>query len=425
MSKIFLEQAGRIALFRNKESPKGAPQTSNGVTIDLDSGSCMGLDRVVEDDRDLVSGREGPGEIFYLSHTASGKLSQKRAKPDFLAFVLAHFFGSCESTSAGTSAYMHTVTPLGEIDHPGFTLLQRRGRSIMKERYSANHIAGFTLDLGESWVSLSADIKGWGKRDVNYEHEIVSAAANSTQITLSQNAIEGADEAERLENLFRIRAKDVGEDNWTVASVSGVSSATPAVITLSEAVGTSTDNIDFHVDYIPEEPSWCTFPDRIDESPLRLVDAKVVVDGYYNGSGVVGGETVSGELLGFSVQGANEIIINHVPDASGALHAGESLRGGRLVTLRLSEKLKNTIRQYQMDSADYLSIYLQLRGAEIDPGGGVYFGADLIFPRCGIISAPVTVSGKILAQEGDLIVLDDGVYDGVIVKCYNKQSSYL
>jgi hypothetical protein len=387
----------------------------------------VGLDRIIEDDRDLITGSEGPTGIFYASHTASGKLGQKRAKPDFITLVLAHFFGACESTSVGTSAYRHTITPLGDLDHPGFSLIQRRGNSIMKERYSANHIEGFALDLGESWVSLSADIRGWGKRDVNYEHEIVSAEANSTQITLAENAVEGGDDAERLENVFRVRAKDVGEDNWTVAQVVSVSSATPAVITLSEAVGTSTDLIDFHVDYIPEEPSWCAFPDRIDESPLKLMDAKVVADGYYNGTDVVGGEVLSSSILKFSVQGTNEINIQHVPDASGALHAGESLRAGRIVSIRLSEKLKNTIRQYQLDHAEseHISLYLQLRGAEIDTGTGIYFGADLIFPRCGIINAPLSVSGKHLSQEGDLIVLDDGTYNGVIIKCYNQQSSYL
>jgi hypothetical protein len=395
--------------------------------VDFDSGSGLGLERIIEDDRDLITGGETPGNIFYASHTAAGKLSQKRAKPDLLAFVLAHFFGNCESTSVSTSAYQHTITPLGNLDHPSFSLIQRRGNSILKERYSGNHIEGFTLELGESWVSLSADIKGWGKREVNYEHEIVSAQANSTQITLAENAVEGADDAERLENVFRVRAKDVGEDHWTIASVSSVSSDTPAVITLATSISTSTDSIDFHVDYIPEEPDWCNFPERIDESPLKLMDAKIIVDGYYNGEEVLGGQILSGKILGFSLQGSNEINIQHVPDASGALHAGESLRGRRLLTIKLTEKLKDTIRQYQQDhaEAEFLSVYLQLRGAEIDPESGVYFGADIIFPKCGILNAPITVSGKYLAQEGDLIVLDDGTYDGVIIKCRNQQESYL
>lgn len=427
MAKIFLEQTGKIAVYRGKESPKGEPETENGVTMDMDSGSGMSLERLIEDDRDLIKGVEAPANIFYSSHTAAGKLAQKRAKPDFIAFVLAHFFGTCESTSVGTSAYMHAISPLDDLDHPGFTLVQRRGNSIFKERYSANHVDGFSLELGETWAGMSADIKGWGKRDVNYEHEVVTAAANSTQITLAENAVQGADAEERLENVFRVRAKDYGDDHWTVAEVDAVSADTPAVISLAEAVGTSSENIDFNVDYIPEEPGWCTLPDSVDESPLRLVDASIILDGYYNGETLLGGEVVSSGVLNFSISGANDMQIRHVPDSSGAQHAGESLRGGRIATIRLSEKLRDTVRQYQLDHAESecLAVCLELKGAEIDPGSGIYFGAKIIFPKCGILNAPVTVSGRYLAQEGDLLVLDDGTYKGAVIKCWNRQESYL
>jgi len=427
MAKNFLEQTGRIAVFRDREDPKGNPETAHGVALDLEPGSGLGLNRIIEDNRDQITGVEGATEIFYSGHTASGKLSQKRAKPDFLAFVLAHFFGACASTAVGASAYRHAITPLAELDHPSFTLVQRRGNSILKERWAGNHIESFTLELSESWASLSAEVKGWGKRELNYFHEIVPAPANSTQIALADNAVEGASAAERLENVFRVRARDAGSEVWTLPGVSAVSDADPAVISLKSAVGTSSEPIDFHVDYIPKEANWCVFPAAVDESPLKLVEARVVVDGYYNGTELIGGEVICADALSFSISGTNNLDIQHVPDGSGALHAAQSLRGGRKLSIKLSEKLKNTIRQWQADhaEAERLAVALILQGAEIDPGGGVSFGAELIFPSCGILAAPIAVHDKFLAQEGDLIALDDGIYGGVIIRCYNRQTGYL
>ena len=426
MTKNFLEQTGRLAVFRDREDPKGTPETIHGVALDLDSGSGLGLNRTIEDNHDQITGVEGATEIFYGGHTAAGKLGQKRVKPDFLAFVLAHFFGASTSTSVGASAYRHTITPLAELDHPSFTLVQRRGNSILKERWAGNHIEGFTLELGESWASLSAEVKGWGKREVNYTREIVSAPANSTSITLSANAVEGASAAERLENVFRVRAQDAGSQVWTVPGVTAVSDARPAVLSLESPVGTSSTPIDFQVDYLPQEPGWCTFPEPVDESPLKLVEAKVVVDGYYNGTSLIGGEVISADALGFSIAGSNNLVIKQAPDGSGALHAAQSLRGGRQVTVKLSEKLKTTIRQWQLDHAgtERLAVALYLQGAEIDPGGA-RFGAELIFPCCGILAAPITAHDKFLAQDGDLVVLDDGSWGGVVIHCYNQQTGYL
>lgn len=427
MAKNFLEQTGRVAVFRGRENPKGEWQTDNGVSLDLDPGSGVALARTIEDNRDQITGGEWPTEIYYAGHTAGGKLSQKRVKPDFLAFVLAHFFGACTSTPAGATAFCHTITPLAELDHPSFTLVQRRGNSIFKERFAGNHIEGFTLELGESWVALSAEVKGWGKREVNYFHEVVRAPADSLELTLAANAVHGATAEERRENVFRVRAQEAGSEVWTVPGVAAVSGETPARLTLSRPVGAGAEPIDFHVDYLPAEPAWCELPPAVDESPLKLVEAKVVVDGFYNGEELVAGEVLSADLLGFSITGANHLVIQPVPDASGALNAGQSRRGGRLVTIKLNEKLKNTVRQYQVDQAgtERLSVAFYLQGAEIDPGTGVRFGAELIFPCCGILSGQIAVRDKFLAQEGDLVVLDDGVHGGAVIRCYNRQSGYL
>lgn len=427
MAKNFLEQFGKIALFREKEQAPGEPQTNSGVSMEFDLGSGLNLSRAIEDDRDQIRGVEFATRLYFAGQSASGKLSQRRAKPDFLTLTMAYFLGEVMSEELGSGIYQHTITASSALSPASFTLLQRRGNSILKERFAGNMIDGFSLELGDSWVGLSADIKGLGKRDVNYYHEIVKAPANSTQISLSENGIEGANEAERIENVFRVRARDAGSQVWKVCKVISVSQGAPALITIEEPVGQSEEMIDFHIDYVPIEPAWCEFPSELDESPLRLVDAKVIVDGYFNGSEVLGGELISNDLLSFSIQGRNNLEIRKLADGSNHLCASDAVRAQREINIRLSERLRNTIRQWQAEhpETEQISVYLKIRGAEIVPQSGYYFGADLVFPKCGILNSAIAVNGKFLAQDGDLLVMDDGTYGGVWVRTWNQVSNYL
>jgi len=427
MPKNILELLGKIAVFRDKESSLGVPQTQSGASVAFDLGSGLGTERAVEDNRDQIRGIELPTRLFATGQTASGKLNQKRAKPDFLAFALAYFFGQVTTQQVASGIYQHTITPAESIYLPSFTLLQRRGDSILKERFAGNLIESFDLDLGESWVGLNANVKGIGKREANYFHEVVAALENSLQISLAQNGVEGESAAERVENVFRVRAKAVGSSAWTVCKVTAVSAATPAVITLESAVGQSGNPVNFHIDYIPVEPAWCEFPSFWEESPLRLVDAQLIVDGYFNGSSVAGGEVISKDLLGFTVSAKNDLDIRKLADGSGELCASDAMRKGREITVKLSERLRNTVLQWQWDhpEAEQISLYLRIRGAEIVPASGYYFGADMVFPLCGIVKMPIAVNGKVLAQEGDLIVMDDGSYGGAFIRVWNQVSAYL
>ena len=427
MPKNILELLGKIGVCRAKESSLGVPQTQSGASVAFDLGSGLGVERAIEDNRDQIRGIELPTRLFATGQTASGKLNQKRAKPDFLAFALAYFFGQVTTQQVASGIYQHTITPAESIYLPSFTLLQRRGDSILKERFAGNLIESFDLDLGDSWVGLNANVKGIGKREVNYFHEVVAALENSLQITLAQNGVEGESAAERVENVFRVRAKAVGSSAWTVCKVTAVSAATPAVITLESAAGQSGNPVNFQIDYIPVEPAWCDFPAFWEESPLRLVDAQMIVDGYFNGSSVAGGEVISKDLLGFTVSAKNDLDIRKLADGSGELCASDAIRKGREITVKLSERLRNTVLQWQWDhpETEQISLYLRIRGAEIVPASGYYFGADIVFPLCGIVKMPIAVTGKVLAQEGDLIVMDDGSYGGAFIRVWNQASAYL
>jgi len=424
MSKDYREALSCIWLYRDAESPKGTAATTGGVTKPFDSGCGFRLMRDTSDDSDEIAGREGASQLFRAALTAEGSLKQTRARPDFCLFTLAYFFGQISSEASGAAGYKHTISPLDDPDHPAFTAARRSGSSIMKERFVHNLVKGFTCSLGDAWVGMQADVVGSGKRDVNYTKEIVTAAENATQLTLASNAVEGDTAAARLENVRLVRVKEVGEQSWTVVTVTAVSDATPAMLSINAAGDTGT-NVDYEIYYHPEEASWCDPPSTLDESPLRLVESKVVVDGYFDGSDIVGGISLGGDLVSCEVKGENEIDLVHVPDAGGDLFASESWRVSRTITLKLSRRFRDIVRQVQLDENEIISVLLRVQGALIPDGGGARYGFDLIFPRVGIVDAPVTVSEKILAEEGDLRVLVDETYGMGMVIGYNTVSSYL
>ncbi len=424
MSKDYREALSCIWLYRDAESPKCTPSTTGGVTMPFDSGSGAKLVRDTADDGDEVAGREGPSKLFRSGVTAEGTLKQTRARPDFCLFALAYFFGAISTEASGASAYEHTVSPLDDPDHPSFTMCRRYGSGVMKERLAHNLVKGFSLKVGEPWVAMQAEIAGGGRRDVNYMKEIVSAAENATELTLASNAVEGDTAAERLENVRMARVKKYGESAWTQVNVTAVSADTPAVLTI-DPPGSGTETVDYEVYYHPEEDAWCTPPATLDESPLRLVEAKVVVDGHFDGSDVIGGTDLGGDLVSCEVNGENELDIVHVPDASGELYAAESWRTSRTITVKLARRFRDIVRQAQLDDNDYISLLLRIRGAPIPDGGGASFGFDLVFPRVGIVDAPVAANEKILAEEGDLKVLVDPQWGMGRVIGYNTVASYL
>lgn len=417
--KNFLESMGGFALFRGCESRAGLPSTYSGVAVRLDAGSGIKSTLETAHDGDTVHGSELPGLVFAAARSASGTLSQKRARPDFIAFVLAYFFGSCDSSPDGMG-YTHVIYPSAGLSLPSFTAVQRRGRDVFSERLAGNYIESFRLDLGEDFASLSAEVVGTGARETNYIRESITAPGNSITLTLSQ-AVAGATAAERLANLYRVRARLPGENAWRTATTSEVSDTFPAMVTLDKAVGGTANDAEFQVDYLPTEPNWCVLPQEADESPLRLIDARVLVDAGWNGTALVGGEELGPRLVSLSLAGRNNLSLRRFPGASGEAEA--AVRGGRELTITLTEELRDTVRAWAADHADTetLSFTLSLGGATV---GGRALSVDLHFPRCAVLAAPVVSQAGRLSTAADLIVLEDGQGGGGAV-IWNQQTGYL
>lgn len=419
--KNFLESLGAFALFRGRETAPGTPSVTGGVTVVLDAGS--GVKSTVETvhDGDTVRGAELPGRVFASARSAAGTLSQKRARPDFIAFVLSYFFGSCESQVFG-EGYSHFITPAADLDLPSFTLVQRRGRDIFTERLAGNYIDSFRLDLKEGFAALSAEVVGTGAREVNYERETITAPGNTTALTLG-HAVAGASAAERLANVYRVRARLSGSQAWLTALASAVSDDIPAVVTLA-AVGGNSDDAEFQVDYLPTAPDWCAPPPGVDESPLRLIDARVIVGGWWNGIGIVGGEELGPRLLSLSVSGRNNLELRRFPGDGGP--AAHARRGARELTIALSEELRDSVRAYTADHPDLdaLAVTVNLEGATLE--SGFTYNVGIHFPRCAVLTAPVAAESGRLATNADLIVLDDGEgWGGGGAIIWNQQTGYL
>ena len=49
---------------------------------------------------------------------------------------------------------------------------------------------------------------------------------------------------------------------------------------------------------------------------------------------------------------------------------------------------------------------------------------EVVFPRCNVLKADVSVNNKVLAEAGDLIVLQDDTYGSARIEVANKVSGY-
>ena len=100
---------------------------------------------------------------------------------------------------------------------------------------------------------------------------------------------------------------------------------------------------------------------------------------------------------------------------------------------RRSASMKFGIIQYDgtelayYTDQDVVAIELNLKGALIAVEGAMYYGADLIIPRCKIKAAPLPAGGvdDDLTQEFDVEIFDDGTNSAVELIVYTAQAAYM
>lgn len=427
MPRDFFAHNNLIAVSANlKETAMNTEQTLDTSML-VDMGDVINLAPRRESNIDEARGKEEADDVYDLGGIAEGNLNFNKAMPQHFAFVLAYALGQCASAAAGTTGYKHTITPLaGDLlesqSNPGFTLAMRLGNQILKRRLASMFIDSFAATFeSDAWVKLSAAIKGTGKYTDNVIGETLTALDNATSLTLAANGVQGADAATRLKNVQRIIAEYPSTGVWTDVTYSAVSGATPAVITIT-SVGGAGASISYKVMYIPTEPAWCTFPSRIVETPLRVVQLKVNIGGKWNGSAIAGGHEIGGVLKGFVWNFKNNITPELSLGSGLSSYANRALRTGREQSLELNRDFYDYVYQQHIYDNDDFVIHAIAEGAEYETGHK--YTVQVVFPKVRVLKSPIGVGDKRLNEKLDITVLEDDTYGSVVAYVKNKVEKY-
>jgi hypothetical protein len=377
-----------------------------------------------ENNAEELNGLEEPDTVYDMGALSGCTLNFPKAQPQHFAFLSAFGLGSVATVAAG-SGYLHTITPLeNDLDenrsNPTFTAAQRYGKTVLKRRYASMTVDSITARFQrDAWCNLSGVCKGTGKVSDNMVEESITALDNTTSLTLAANAVEGSTAEERLDNVQRIRV-ELTSGEWTEVDYSAVSADTPATITITDPGGAGA-SVNYKILYAPIESGWMVFPARVSETPLRVSQLTCKLGGAWDGSAFVGGRTLSSELesIEWNLQNNMEVIFSI---GAGGAYGDRAFRDGRVQTLSVNRDFRDNILQQHIDDNDTFGIYLLAQGAVYDSPHA--YQVEIIFPKCGVLSAPLSVNGKRLAEAGDLTVLEHDTYGSVIVNVKNLQANY-
>jgi hypothetical protein len=390
----------------------------------VDMSAVLQLEPRREDNAEELTGKEEADTIYDLGNLSSLPLPFPKAQPQHLAFIFAYALGTISSVAAGTG-YEHTITPIAnDVDalrsNPSFSAGMRFGKTVLKRRCVSMFVDSFVAKFErDNWVSIEGQAKGTGYSDNNVTEESITALDNATSLTLAANAVEGADAQTRLDNVQQIRI-ELTAGVWTEVAYSAVSDATPAVITIASAGGAGASKT-YKVIYIPDEPAWCTFPSRVVETPLRVSEVTLKMGGTWDGSDFQGGRELLCETKSIEWNFNNNMEIEFCVGADGA-YGSRAFRPSRNQVLKLDREFRDYIIQNHIDQNDTF-------GAEILAEGAIYdtphkYQSRIVFPKLGVISAPISVDGKRITEVGDLLVMEDDTYGSVITKTKNLQATY-
>lgn len=420
MTRNYLANYDLLAVSANlKETALNTEQTLD-TSLLIDKSNILQLDKRRENNADELTGKEEPDTVYDLGALSMATLDFPKAQAQHFGFGLAYALGSVSTAGWGTG-YKHTITPTSSVDNPTFTAAMRIGKTIFKRRFASNAVDTLTATFEkDAWAKLSLGIKGSGKYTDNVTTEDVTAAYNAVSLTLASVAVQGSTAAERLDSVHRIRVLVPSTGEWQEVTFTAVSAATPAVITITAPGGAATSTT-YEVLYVPAEPAWCTFPARVTEPPLRTAGLVLKIGGKWTGSAFSGGRTLSAEVESVEYSLNNQMLVEFRIGGNDT-YANYVLRQGRMQTLKLNREARDFILQQHMIDNEYFGVQINAVGAEFE-SGKTYF-ANLVFPRCNVLKTPLSVNGKVVAEAGDITVLEDDTYGSVWAQVANKVATY-
>lgn len=386
-----------------------------------------------EHNGDELTGYEEPDTVYDLGALSNVTLNFEKAQPQHFAFLLAYGLGSIATSAAGTG-YSHVITPISnDLDvsrsNPSFTAAMRWGSTVLKRRFASMFVDALTATFArDDWCKINGTCKGTGKVSDNITEESITVTPGAdpfpldTSLTLAANAVEGSTAAERLQNVQRIRV-ELASGEWTDVSYTAVSDATPAVITIESLNANDANDVTFKVLYIPDESgtAWCSFPARVSETPLRVTDLSVSLGGIVSSGAYSVGRDFACEIESIEYNLQNNIQLEMCVGGSGT-YADRAFRDGRVQTLKVNREFRDYILQQHIDDNDTFAAQILAEGAVFDSPHK--YTVELLFPKLAVMSAPLSVNGKRIAEAGDFIVLEDSSEGSVQATVKNLQSTY-
>jgi hypothetical protein len=162
-------------------------------------------------------------------------------------------------------------------------------------------------------------------------------------------------------------------------------------------------------------------PPRVEEPPLKVSRVQVNLGGRWDGNAILGGHQLAGELRRLSWTYDNHLTPERTPGA-GVNYANRAFRAGREQKLEFDRDFRDFLVAQHLKDNDALTIHLLAQGPEFEPG--LNYQVELIFPRVGVLAAPVKVAQRRLAEEVEFAVLEDDTCGSVIVRVQNMVSGY-
>jgi hypothetical protein len=376
--------------------------------------------------REELTGREEADRLHDLGGTVEGSLTFSRAHPQNFAFLLAYALGQVETAALGGSGFRHILKPRsGEVDaarsNPSFTAAMRFGQQVLKRRFASCFVDQVRAEFPkDGWAKISAAVKGTGKVSDNTAMEEISAPFNAGSLTLAANGVAGETAGERLSNVQAVKVLNPETQAWVEVAYSAVSGAIPAVLTITPP-GSSSTATTFRVYYLPPESGWMTLPPRVEEPPLKVSQVQVNLGGRWDGNAILGGHQLAAELRRVTWTFNNHLAPERTPGA-GVGYANRAFRTGREQKLEFDRDFRDYLMAQHLQDNDTLTVHLLAQGPEFEPG--INYRVELIFPRVGVLAAPVKVTQRRLAEEVEFAVLEDETYGSVIARVQNKVSGY-
>ena len=402
----------------NKETAINTAQTLDTKLL-VTQDSILNLVPRREANEGELTGKEEADSVYDLGYKSTGNLNFNYGQAQHFGFMYAYGLGAV-STSVSGSGYIHTITPISTLCHPSFTAAMRIGKTIFKRRYYSFFVDTVTATFERgNFATISGVIMGTGRYDNDYTKEEVTDGYDSTSLTLSQ-AVEGSNATERLNNVQHVRVSNPTTGAWEDVTVTAVSADTAAVLTIT-APGIDTSTTTFEVIYRQEAPAWATFPSKTDESPLQVNDLEISIGGLWNGTTYSGGHTLAEEVSSIEHNLNNQQSIEYRIGGN-STYAGYQLRQGRIQTLTLNREARDVIFQQRIEDNEYFTVRMLATGSEFATGEN--YKVEMIFPRCNILDAPLSADGIVMAEAGDLRILEDDTYGSAIIKVTNQVATY-